>query len=150
MTITPQSILRFLVGAAITALVLFLVWYFSSVVIYILVAAVLAIVGRPLVGWLLRIRIKEHHLPRWAAAAITLVIILVAFAAIFSLFIPLIFNKINEFAQLDIFRKIYKFVEEGSDKKIPAEERRKIRRAEPRNIRMNCSVEHELRGTRMN
>lgn len=36
---------------------------------------------------------------------------------------------LNEFAQLDIFRKIYKFVEEGKDKKIPAEERRKIRQA---------------------
>ena len=111
MTITPQSILRFLVGMAITALVLFLVWYFSSVVIYILVAAVLAIIGRPLVGWLLHIHIKDHHLPRWAAAAITLVIILVTFSAIFSLFIPLIFNKINEFAQLD-FTTVLASIEE--------------------------------------
>lgn len=101
MVITPQNTLRFIVGAAIAAVILFLVWYFSAVLIYILVAAVLAIIGRPLVGRLLRLQIKGHHLPRWAAAAMTLIVILVAFSAIFSLFIPLIFNKINEFAQLD-------------------------------------------------
>ena len=44
MTITPQNTLRFIVGAAITAFILFFIWYFSSVVIYILVAAVLAII----------------------------------------------------------------------------------------------------------
>ena len=101
MTVTPQNTLRFIVGAAITAFILFLIWYFSSVVIYILVAAVLAIIGRPLVSWLLKIEIKGHHMPRWAAAVITLVVILVVFSAVFSLFIPLIFNKINEFAELD-------------------------------------------------
>ena len=50
MSITPQTLLRFTVGAAITAVVLFLMWYFSSIVIYILVSAVLAIMGRPLVS----------------------------------------------------------------------------------------------------
>lgn len=45
MSITPQTLLRFTVGAVITAVVLFLMWYFSSIVIYILVSAVLAIMG---------------------------------------------------------------------------------------------------------
>ena len=57
MSITPQTLLRFTVGAAITAVVLFLMWYFSSIVIYILVSAVLAIMGRPLVARISRGRI---------------------------------------------------------------------------------------------
>ena len=36
MAITQQTLLKFVVGAAITAAVLFLVWYFSSIVVYIL------------------------------------------------------------------------------------------------------------------
>ena len=44
MAITPQNILRVSVGLILTATILFLVWYFSSVVIYILVSAVLAII----------------------------------------------------------------------------------------------------------
>lgn len=111
MSITPQNILRFVVGLIITATILFLVWYFSSVVIYILISAVLAIMGRPVVNWLSRQHIGRYRLPRWAAASLTLVVILSAFTAIFSLFIPLVFGKINEFAQLD-FQSVLSSVEE--------------------------------------
>ena len=101
MAFTPQNILRFCVGLAITAGILFLIWYFSSVVIYILVSAVLAIMGRPLVNWLSKKHIGKHIMPRWAAATITLIVIIAFFLVFFSLFIPLIFSKINEFTQLD-------------------------------------------------
>ena len=102
MAITPQNILRVSVGLILTATILFLVWYFSSVVIYILVSAVLAIIGRPLVNWLVGRRIGRYYMPRWAAASLTIVVMIAIFMAIISLFIPLIFNKINEFAHLDI------------------------------------------------
>ena len=111
MAITPQNILRVSVGLIITAAILFLVWYFSSVVIYILVSAVLAIMGRPVVNWLSRQHIGRYKMPRWAAASLTLVVILAVFMAVFSLFIPLVFNKIYEFAHLD-FQSVLASVEE--------------------------------------
>ena len=79
MSITPQNILRFTVGLIITAAILFVMWYFSSVVIYILVSAVLAIMGRPLVNWISKQHIGRFQMPRWAAASITLLAILVLF-----------------------------------------------------------------------
>ena len=111
MTITPQSILRFTVGLAVTAVILYLMWFFSAVVRYILVSAVLAIMGRPLVNKLSELSIRGRHLPRWCAATITLIVIWVVFATIFSLFIPLIFGKINEFASLD-FSSVLASIEE--------------------------------------
>ena len=111
MTITPQNILRVSVGLIITAAILFLVWYFSSVVIYILVSAVLAIMGRPVVNWLARQHIGKHQLPRWAAASLTLVVIFVVIGSILSLFIPLVFGKIYEFAHLD-FSSVLSSVEQ--------------------------------------
>ena len=111
MALTPQSILRFLVGISIAAGILFLVWYFSSVVIYILVSAVLAIMGRPLVKWLAKQHIGKYVMPRWAAASITLVAIIALFSTFFSLFIPLVYGKINEFAQLD-FSSVLVSIEE--------------------------------------
>ena len=111
MTVTLQGVMRFMVGLAITAAILFLIWYFSSVVIYILVSAVLAIMGRPVVSWLLKIRISNRSMPRWTAASITLVVIMAVLLGILSLFIPLIFSKINEFAHLD-FASVLKSVEE--------------------------------------
>ena len=52
MKATPQTFLRFIAGEAVAAAVLFLVWYFSSIVVYILVSAVLAVMGNPLVKFL--------------------------------------------------------------------------------------------------
>lgn len=111
MAVTLQGVMRFMVGLAITAAILFLIWYFSSVVIYILVSAVLAIMGRPVVSWLLKLRISGRTMPRWAAASITLVVIMAVLLGILSLFIPLIFSKINEFAHLD-FASVLASVEE--------------------------------------
>ena len=89
MSITPQTLLRFTVGAAITAVVLFLMWYFSSIVIYILVSAVLAIMGRPLVARISRGRIGRWRVPRWCGALVTLLVIWIVFAVMCGLFVPL-------------------------------------------------------------
>ena len=101
MQTTPQTVLKFIVGAAIATVVLFLVWYFSSIVVYILVSAVLAVMGRPLVKRLSGLHIRGWRIPRWLAALVTLVVIWAIFAACFSLFVPLVFNKINQFAHVD-------------------------------------------------
>ena len=72
MTATPQTFLKFLAGAAIAAAVLFLVWYFSSIVVYILVSAVLAVMGRPLVKRLAALHVRQWKVPRALAALVTL------------------------------------------------------------------------------
>lgn len=101
MNTTLQTVFKFLIGAAIAAGVLFLVWYFSAIVIYILVSAVLAVVGRPLVGYLAALRIRQWHVPRSVAALVTLLVIWAVAAVLCSLFVPLVFNKINQFANVD-------------------------------------------------
>ena len=72
MKATPQTFLRFIAGAAVAAAVLFLVWYFSSIVVYILVSAVLAVMGNPLVKFLAGLHFKGWQVPRWLAALATL------------------------------------------------------------------------------
>lgn len=92
---------RYIAGAVVTAVILFLIWYFRDIVLYILVSAVLAIIGRPLVNRLAKIRIRRRRIPRWAAAFITLLTIWVVFGTACSLFVPLVFGKIYELATLD-------------------------------------------------
>lgn len=101
MNTTPQSLFRFLIGATATAAVCFLVWYFSSVVIYILVSAVLAVMCRPLVCRLTRFRIRGWQMPRWLAAMLTLFTIWILFVALCSGLIPLISNKISQLSHVD-------------------------------------------------
>ena len=111
MSITPQTLLRFTVGAVITAVVLFLMWYFSSIVIYILVSAVLAIMGRPLVARISRGRIGRWHVPRWRGARVSRLVIWVVFSGVFGLVVPLVTNKLYQLAHLD-FSTVLTSVEE--------------------------------------
>ena len=84
MRTTPQTFLRFIAGAAIAAAVLFLVWYFRSIVVYVLISAVLAVMGNPLVKRLAALHVKGWKVPRWLAALATLIVIWVVLAIVFA------------------------------------------------------------------
>lgn len=56
MLLTPSTLARYAVGLLIAVAVAFLMWYFRSIVVYILVSALLAIIFKPLVGRLARLR----------------------------------------------------------------------------------------------
>ena len=98
--------LRYVLGLAATALACYLLWYFSDIVIYILISAVLGIIGRPLVRRISIVKIRGRYIPRGVAALITTVLMWVLFATFFSIFIPLIFNKLSQFANLDVAQVI--------------------------------------------
>ena len=101
MIATSQTVLKFLAGAAVVAAALFLVWYFSAIVVYILVSAVLAVVGRPLVKRLAALRVRGWRVPRSIAALLTLGVIWTVVAVLCALFVPLVFHKINQLAGVD-------------------------------------------------
>lgn len=101
MTTAPQAVFKFLVGVLVVAGVSFLVWYFSAIVVYILVSAVLAVMGRPLVKRLSALRVRGWRVPRSIAALLTLGVIWTVVAVLFALFMPLVFNKFNQLAGVD-------------------------------------------------
>ena len=111
MRTTPQTFLRFIAGAAVAAAVLFLVWYFRSIVVYVLISAVLAVMGNPLVKRLAALHIKGWKVPRWLAALATLIVIWVVLATLCSLFVPLVFNKIYQLSNVD-FATVVASIEE--------------------------------------
>ena len=111
MLLTPSTLARYAVGLLIAVAVAFLMWYFRSIVVYILVSALLAIIFKPLAGRLARLRIRGWHLPRWAAALATLILIWVLFVVACTLFVPLVFDKLYQFATLD-FGSVLRSVEE--------------------------------------
>lgn len=100
--LTLQTFLRWVVRLSVVVAVGALLWYFREVVVYILVSAVLAIIGRPLVGLLCRIKIKRFAMPRWLAATLTLIVLWVVLGGLFSLIVPLIAGKVYELSSLDL------------------------------------------------
>lgn len=98
---TVDKIIRSVATLAVVAAVLCAIGYLWKVVLYILVAAVLSLVGRPMVRRLLNITVAGRGMSRSAAAALTLVTMWVVFGLMCWLFVPLLSGKIRELADVD-------------------------------------------------
>lgn len=84
------------------AIVGFLLWYFSSIVAYILISAVFSLIGKPIVDGISRITIKGWSPPRFVGATLALVGIWLLFIAFFRVMIPLVVNQFNELGSVDV------------------------------------------------
>ncbi|MBO6050479.1 MAG: AI-2E family transporter [Bacteroidales bacterium] len=89
------------------AILLFLVvlaavcWYFSDIIIYLILALLLTIAGRPVVQLLCKLRIGKFHFPRPLAAIIVIAAIIGIFFGIFAILTPLISQEIKNLASID-------------------------------------------------
>jgi predicted PurR-regulated permease PerM len=83
------------------ALFIFLLWYFRSIVAYILIAGVISLVGRPVVDLLNRIHFKKIVFPKVLSALITLALIWGLLILFFAVFIPVISDQINTLSKID-------------------------------------------------
>ncbi len=97
------------------ALVLFLFWYFRSIVGYILVAGVISLIGRPVVDFLNRIHIRRIRFPKALSALLTLVLIWGLVAIFFAVFIPLISKQIDTLSHINA-GEIVRLAEEQLEK----------------------------------
>lgn len=106
-----QKVPKYLIAMLAAVVGLLFLWYFRTIVIYIIIAAVLGIIGRPLVNIIRRVHIKNFRIPDWLAGLVTLLVIWGVAVTFFSLFIPLIFNKITILASLDVTSALNSFQE---------------------------------------
>jgi len=67
-----------------------LCWYFSSVLAYILVAVVVSLIAKPIMGVLSRIRIKGKKAPDWFLAAFSLAAVILIILTVLVLIIPIV------------------------------------------------------------
>lgn len=98
---TVEKIIKSVATLTVVAAVLFAIGYLWKVVLYVIVAAVLAIVGRPLVTRLVKFSVAGRVMSRSVAAAITLLSMWIVFGVLCWLFIPLLFGKVNELAVVE-------------------------------------------------
>lgn len=91
--------------------IIFLLWYFSAIVTYILISVVLSFIGRPLVRWLMKIKYKKFKIPKGLAAFVTLISIWIVFITFFRFIIPLLLNEVETLSKVD-FTQVLDSVEE--------------------------------------
>lgn len=108
------------------AVLVFFVWYFHVIVFYILAAAVLSLVGGPLVDRLSKVQMKGWTMPRSAAAGITLIALLVGIAGLVALFVPIVVEQVTYFSSLSsggldvLLREPLSELQSGIDRLLPS------------------------------
>lgn len=88
--------------AAGIAIIAALCWYFRSVLTYILVAVVVSLVAKPLMGLLQKIRIKGRKAPDWILAALSLILVLGILLSIVATLIPIVGNIVKDISLANI------------------------------------------------
>jgi predicted PurR-regulated permease PerM len=79
-----------------------IMWYFSNIVVYILISYVLSLIGHPLVTYLGKIRIKNIQIPKAIRALLTIIILWSLVFVFFRVFIPLFAIYGNELSQINV------------------------------------------------
>ncbi len=80
----------------------FLLWFFSAILVYIIIAAVLALIGNPIVVFLGKIRIWKFHIPLSLRAMIAILCIYGVFIGFFWVFIPIVAREANELSNINV------------------------------------------------
>ncbi len=96
-----NQVFRYILIVFGVALGAFLVWRFSHIVTYVIISAVLSLIGRPLVNALGKIKIKGKGLPNSIRALITLISIWTIFILFISFIIPLVAAELEQLSTIE-------------------------------------------------
>ena len=97
-----NSVIKYILTALGLLVLVLAIWYFKNVVAYVLIAAILSLIGRPIVDFLQKAKIKKWRMPKSISAIIALLVIWVVFFSFFRRFIPLIAQQANELSGADV------------------------------------------------
>lgn len=97
-----NTITKYLLGFLALAVAIFFSWYFFSIIIYILVAAVISFIGKPIIDFLGKVRIRGYHLPNAIKAGLTLLFLWTLFILFFSTVIPLVIREFQSLGNVNV------------------------------------------------
>lgn len=95
-------IIKYLKPITAFAIIAFMVWYFSGIVTYIVIATLLSLMGNPLVKRLNKIKIGKRSIPHGLSATITLITMILIFGAFVLLIVPMIIQQANVITSIDV------------------------------------------------
>lgn len=93
---------RYVLVAAAMALVAFLAWYFSSVLVYIVISVVISLLGKPLVRYLRQLKFGRFVVPAPLAAFVALIAILGILIGFFVFLTPMVVSLFQQIHGLNL------------------------------------------------
>ncbi len=93
--------LKYISGIVVTLVGLYLAWYFSDILVYVLVAGVLSFIGQPLVRLFDKIRFKKFKMPHTLSAIMVLIVMVMVLTTLFIIFVPIINRQAQVITSID-------------------------------------------------
>jgi predicted PurR-regulated permease PerM len=88
-------------GIAATILTLYLAWYFSDILVYVLIAGVLSFIGQPIVRLFNKIQIREFKMPHTFSSVLTLLVMIVILGSLFIVTVPILNRQAIVISNID-------------------------------------------------
>lgn len=86
---------RYIIAAVVTAIAIFILWYFGDVLSYILASVVFSLIGTPLADMLCRIKVGRFKVAESLTAAVSVCVMWGVIVVLATLFIPILMNKLD-------------------------------------------------------
>lgn len=97
-----KQVLKYTGYILILLVIGFMVWKFYYIIVWMLIAAVLSFIGQPIVHFFDRIRIRKIRIPHPVSALLALIMMLLVFAGLIAIFVPLILNQAETISKIDV------------------------------------------------
>ena len=97
-----DKLAKYILIAAALGIVGVLCWALRSVLGYILIAVVVSLIAKPVMGFLKKIGIRGKHAPSWVLAALSLAVVIGGTLALLSLIVPLVSSIAKDVSMTNI------------------------------------------------
>lgn len=97
-----NTVTKYILSIVAVAVAIFFSWYFFSVIVYVLIAAVISFLGKPIIDLLGKLRFRGCRLPNAVKAALTVVCLWFFFILIFSTVIPLAVHEFEALGKVSV------------------------------------------------
>ena len=97
-----KNLSRYVILGAAVAVAGFLLWYFSNILTYILIAAALSLIGKPVVSFFRNLEVWKHNLPDWLSAFLALLCLVGVFIAFIVFFVPVLADFAATIGNIDL------------------------------------------------
>ena len=91
-----EKLAGYLIFLGVLAIVCVACWYFSNVLIYVILAFLVSLISQPLMHLMQKIRIKGKSAPNWLLAIISIILVIAILLLVVIMVIPVVVNIINE------------------------------------------------------
>ena len=91
-----EKLAGYLIFLGVLAIVCVACWYFSNVLIYVILAFLVSLISQPLMHLMQKIRIKGKSAPNWLLAILSIILVIAILLVVVIMVIPVVVNIINE------------------------------------------------------